>query len=122
TAIANFPPTTGGYSCVAYGDGVWMAAGVDGDVIYSTDDGLNWDHVPFVGVSAVTDQIVFGDGTWIIDNGMSRSNGEFGFSQRIGAPATGQSFECLAYGLGIFVGVANSGALLYRSGRVFGSL
>lgn len=114
---------------IAYGNGVWIAAGPSGKIARSTDNAEAWGSLitnPF-GASSIGD-ITFGNGVWIAvgaSGKLARSTDDgVTWGSLITTPFGTSYIEGVAYGNGVWIAVAAGGKIArsLNNGATWGSL
>jgi len=107
SAAEGWIPGTGLRSVIniAYGDGRWLAVGLDGQMVYSVNDGVSWtpmfdnieDRLLPPGEDSAIRDAIFVDGTWIVvgDRGMTAWSNDFQTWNTVMVPnfSDAQSFQ-----------------------------
>ena len=111
----TFSTTTNGATCVAYGNGQWLAGGNSTNLVYTNDitsPTSAWTTVNYNSNTSNVVDIIYGNGLWIViysNNSVSFSTNPSGFwSAQV---ALGFTANCLAYGFnGYIVGGTTTSA------------
>ena len=110
-------------SGIAYGDNRFVAAGVEGLIIYTDDITVQWTRVPGAlksfGYAQIYD-ITYGDGKFIVVGskgyiGHSKDKGESWITAKESTFDNTAIIRSVAYGNGVFVAVGANGQIAYYS-------
>lgn len=101
------------WAAIAYGDGVWIAAGNAGKLCRSTDKGRTWKTVLIQSYKGAYDAIAYGDGVWMAVSGRSviarsTDKGKTWDTLTI-SKSNSLSWYDVAYGEGVWIAVGEAG-------------
>src|SRR5437763_6186975 len=105
--VSNPPPTNNRLNAVTYGNGHFMAVGVDRTILRS-EDGVNW-QLQLNAPGAIFWSATFGNGIFVVGGGprsLLGSSADDGVNWNTSQSTTGiEAVYGLAFGNGLFVGV-----------------
>jgi photosystem II stability/assembly factor-like uncharacterized protein len=109
---------------IAYGNGRWLATGLDGRMVYSTNGGVSWIRIqqtllPTGDLSAVRGA-VYADGTWIVvgDRGMTAWSTDLVSWNIVTVPGIdAEGFQKIIYVDGVLHAAGSQGRLFYSNDK-----
>lgn len=105
------------WSCVAYGNGMFVVGGSNGYVTTSTDEGTTWSTPKQLEGSDPWSDAIYANGSFMMlsDRGYVATSTD-GITWSVTRPSTGMYWRSLAYGNGIYVAVGlNEGWIMTSS-------
>jgi hypothetical protein len=110
---------------LAYGDGKWLATGLDGSMMYSTNGGESWTAIqqtllPKTDMSNAVRGAVYADDTWVVvgDQGVTAASTDLVTWTTVKVSGiTGEGFQKVIYVDGILHTAGSGGNLYYSTNK-----